>query len=75
MAGRPSPAEGDIFSSPGDTRYMLSGAESSEVCMTETEVCRELLADRDRMLEEIYQLRKFRAVAIGLIESMSRAMA
>ena len=39
--------------------------------MTETEVCRELLADRDRMLEEIYQLRKFKATAVGLIESLA----
>jgi hypothetical protein len=31
----------------------------------------EILADRDRLLEEIYELRKFKSLAVDLIECQS----
>jgi hypothetical protein len=35
----------------------------------------DVLTDRDRLLEEIYELRRFKALAIDLIECMSRSEA
>jgi hypothetical protein len=34
-------------------------------------LAQELLADRDRLLEEIYELRRFKALAVDLIECQS----
>jgi hypothetical protein len=34
-------------------------------------LAQELLADRDRLLEEIYELRRFKALSVELIECQS----
>ena len=36
---------------------------------------KDVLTDRDRLLEEIYELRRFKTLAIDLIECMSRSEA
>lgn len=38
-----------------------------------SDLYKDVLTDRDRLLEEIYELRRFKALAIDLIECMSRS--